>query len=126
MVLNQIACGRNPSAKGETQGAKTQFVGISGDRFERHRVVVIRLGFCPGQIVRASRTAGLGAGAQGLVDDRLDGARATTAFGAAAKTAIDLLGIARQVFRGRDDAADIVVAKDVAGTNDHENGGPIR
>ena len=48
--------------------------------------------------VGASGTAGLGAGAERLVDDGLDGARATAAFGAAAEAAIDLLGISGKVF----------------------------
>ena len=75
-----------------------------------------------GPAVRASRMAGLGAGAQGFVNDGLDGARASAAFDAAAEAAIDLLGIARNVFRGIDRLADIAVAEDVAGTNNHENG----
>ena len=78
-----------------------------------------------GLAVRAAGAAGLGAGAQRLVDDGLDGARAPAAFGAAAEAAIDLLGIARQIVRRVDDAADIVVADDVTGTNNHEDGEPI-
>ena len=83
----------------------------------------VRLGV--GLAVRASGAAGLGAGAQGLVDDGLDGARASAAFGAAAEAAIDLLCIAGKVFRRLDGAADIVVADDVTGTDNHENGRPI-
>ena len=75
--------------------------------------------------VRASGTAGLGAGAQGLVDDGLDGARAAAAFGAAAEAAIDLLGIAGKVRRRGDGAADVLVADDVTGTNNHETGRSI-
>lgn len=78
-----------------------------------------------GLAVRASGTAGLGAGAQGLVDNGLDGARASAAFGAAAEAAIDLLGIAGKILRGVDGAADIMVADDVTGTNNHETGRPI-
>ena len=70
--------------------------------------------------VRAAGAAGLGACAQGLINDGLDGARAAAAFGAAAETAIDLLGIAGQVFRAIDRTADIVVGQDVAGTNNHK------
>ena len=49
--------------------------------------------------VRAAGAAGLGASAQGLVNDGLDGARAPAAFGAAAEAAVDLLGIAGKVLR---------------------------
>ena len=74
--------------------------------------------------VRASGAAGLGAGAQSLVNDGLDGARASAAFGAATEAAIDLLGIAGKRLGSVDGAADILVADDVAGTNNHENGSP--
>jgi hypothetical protein len=73
----------------------------------------------------AARAAGLGAGAQRLVDDGFDSARAPAAFGAAAEATINLLWIARQVRSRADGIPDIVVAKDVAGTNDHKNGRPI-
>ena len=69
--------------------------------------------------VRTSGAAGLGAGTQRLIDDRLDGARASAAFGATTETAIDLLGTTREIVRGADGVADIVVAEDVAGANDH-------
>ena len=75
--------------------------------------------------VGASGTAGLGASAQRLVDDGLDGARTAATFGAAAEAAIDLLGITRKVFRGIYSTADIVVAKDVTGTDNHKSGRPI-
>ena len=74
--------------------------------------------------VRATGAAGLGAGAQSLVNDGLDGARASATFGAAAEATVDLLGITGKVGRSIDRAADILVADDVAGTNDHENGSP--
>src|SRR5271167_2963478 len=73
--------------------------------------------------VRAAGAAGLGASAQGIVDDGFDGARAAAAFGAAAEATVNLLGIPGKVFRAIDRAADIVVGQDVAGTNNHENGG---
>lgn len=76
-----------------------------------------------GGAVRAAGAAGLGAGTQRLLDNALDGARAAAAFGAAAETAIDLLGIAGEVFRTIDRTADIVVGQDVAGTNDHKTAG---
>ena len=75
--------------------------------------------------MRTAGAAGLGAGAERFVDDGLDGARAPAAFGAAAEAAIDLLGIARQIVRRVDGAANIVVADDVTGTNNHEDGEPI-
>jgi hypothetical protein len=76
-------------------------------------------------VVPASGMAGLGAGSEGLIDDGLDGTSASAAFGAATKAAVDLLGIARKVHRGADGVADIVVAEDVAGTNNHETEQPF-
>ena len=70
--------------------------------------------------VRAAGAAGLGASAQGLVDNGFEGAGAAAAFGAAAQAAVDLLGIAGKVFRAIDRVANIVVSQDVAGTNNHE------
>jgi hypothetical protein len=75
--------------------------------------------------MRASGTACLGASAEGLVNDGLDGARAAATFGAAAEAAVNLLGITWKIFRGADSTADIVVAEDVAGTDNHTNGRPI-
>jgi hypothetical protein len=83
------------------------------------RSVLMRLGAG----VRAAGAAGLGAGAERLVDDGLDGARAAAAFRAATEAAIDLLGIAGKVFGGAHSAADVVVGDQVAGTDDHENAG---
>ena len=74
----------------------------------------------------AAGLAGHGAFTQRLVNDGLDGARASAAFGAATEVAIDLLGVARQLFSRADGVADIVVAEDVAGTNNHENGKTLR
>ena len=76
------------------------------------------------RIMRTSCAAGFGAGAQRLVDDGLDGARASAAFGAAAEAAIDLLGIAEKVLRRLDGTADVVVADDVTGTDNHKNASP--
>ena len=73
-----------------------------------------------GMAVRATRLAGPGAGAERLVDDALDGAGATAAFGAATETAVDLLGVPWKLVRSVDGMADVVVAQDVTGTNDHE------
>jgi xanthine dehydrogenase molybdopterin-binding subunit B len=67
----------------------------------------------------ASVPALAGTGAERLVDDRLDRARATAACCAAAKAAINVLCTARKRVRGADGVADILVADDVTGTNDH-------
>jgi hypothetical protein len=75
--------------------------------------------------VRTAQAAGLGAGAESFVDDGLDGAGAAAAFGAAAEAAVDLLRMARQITGGADGIANIMVAKDVAGTDDHEVGESI-
>jgi hypothetical protein len=76
--------------------------------------------------MRASGLAGLGAGAESLVNDGFDRARASATFDAAAEAAIDLPGVARKVFRRADGMADIVIAEDVAGTNNHENEKTLR
>ena len=70
--------------------------------------------------MRAAGAALLGAGAEGFVDDGLDGARAPAAFGAAAEATVNLFRISRQVRRCTDGIPDIVVAQNVAGTDDHE------
>ena len=74
-----------------------------------------------GLAVRASGAASFGASAERFVDDGLDGARTAAALGAAAETIIDLLGTTRQIVRIGDRVADIVVAEDVTGTNNHGN-----
>jgi hypothetical protein len=73
--------------------------------------------------MRAAGAAGLGAGAQRLINDALDGARAAAALGAAAEATINLLGIPGEVFRAIDRTADIVVGQHVAGTNNHKTAG---
>jgi len=70
--------------------------------------------------VRAAGAAFLGAGAEGFVDDGLDGARAPAAFGAAAEATVNLFRISRQVRGCTYGTTDIVVAQNVAGTDDHE------
>ena len=72
--------------------------------------------------VRASRAAGLGAGAQRFIHDLLDGAGASTALGAAAQTAVDLPWRAWRHLRHAHGVAHVVVGEDVAGTNDHGDG----
>ncbi len=69
--------------------------------------------------MRAPGTAGLGASPQSLVNNGLEGARASAALGATTETAVDLLGATREIIRSADGVADIVVAEDVAGTNNH-------
>lgn len=69
--------------------------------------------------VGASRAAGLGAGAESFVHDFLDGSRAAAALGAAAQTAVNLPGGAREVRRPGHDVTHVVVSQDVAGTNNH-------
>jgi hypothetical protein len=73
--------------------------------------------------VRAAGTACLDAGTECLFDDGVDGARATTAIGAATEAAIELLCISRQGPAAAHGIADVVVAEDVTGTNDHLRGG---
>ena len=70
--------------------------------------------------VRATGAALLGAGAERFVDDGLDGARAAAAFGAAAEATVNLFRIAQQVRSCTHGTSDIVVAQDVAGTDNHE------
>jgi hypothetical protein len=72
--------------------------------------------------VRAAGAARVGAGAECLFDDGLDVTGAATAFGAATKAAIKLLGISRQGSAGAHGIANVVVAEDVTGTNDHSIG----
>jgi hypothetical protein len=121
-LLSHITRRSNPVLKGR-KGDATDISGFSGGG---EGELAVELGVVAGLGVRASGTAGHGAGAESLVNDGLDGARAAAAFGAAAEAAINLLGIARKVFRGIDGVADIVVAEDVAGTYNHENGKILR
>ena len=92
-------------------------VGTSERRCERK--LAMGVGIFRDLAVRAAGTAGLGASPEGLVDDGLDGARASAAFGATTETAVDLLGATGKIIRSADGVADIVVAEDVAGTNNH-------
>jgi hypothetical protein len=82
---------------------------------DRPIVVVSRMALA----VRTTGAAGLGAGAQRLIDDGLDRARATAALGAASEASVNLLGIAGKVLRTLDGTADVLVAKHVTGTDDH-------
>jgi hypothetical protein len=74
--------------------------------------------------VRATGAAGLGAGAQRLVDNGLDGARASSTLGAAAEASVNLLGVSGKIFRSVHGITDVVIAKHVTGTDNHRTGGP--
>ena len=93
----------------------------SGGCYQGQIGVAVRVGVSG--TVRAAGTTGLGAGAQRLVDNALDGACTAAAFGAAAEATIELLGVPGEVFRAIDRTADIVVGQDVAGTNNHKTAG---
>ena len=79
-----------------------------------------------GVAVRTARAAGLGAGAKRFIDDSLDGTCAPAAFGAAAEATIDLLRITLQFACSDHGIADIVIAEDITGTNNHRVGRPHR
>ena len=102
------------------QGSSVQNVpgGISGSR-EGEIGSDGSLGSRVSMAMRAADVASPDAGAKRLIDDALDGASAATAFGAAAKAAIELLGIARKVVGGFHRVADVVIAQHVAGTDNH-------
>ncbi|MEH2522792.1 hypothetical protein V1288_000701 [Bradyrhizobium sp. AZCC 2176] len=97
--------------------------GFSAGRERERRSSFLR-GLVVGGVtaVRATGAAFLGAGAERFVDDGLDGARAPAAFGAAAEATVNLFRISRQVRGCAYSIADIVVAQNVAGTDDHEIG----
>jgi len=83
-------CRKDPTA-GSRQSWK-----VSGGS-ERERGIDMRLGVP--RAVGAPGATGLGASTQSLVNDGLDGARAPATFSTAAEAAIELLGIAGQIFR---------------------------
>jgi hypothetical protein len=118
MLLNQIADESNPIPKGRAE----KLVRSSGGSERKFGITVLMRS---GLAVRASGAAGFGASAERFIDNGLDGARASAAFGAAAEAAVDLLGMTRKLFGGANGIADIVVAEDVAGTDNHESGRPI-
>jgi hypothetical protein len=125
MLLNQIAGKSNPLAKRrENRGNSMNFGdfrlfgGTSERRSEREKLAM-GVGVFRDLAMRAAGTAGLGASPQSLVDDGLEGARASAAFGTTTETAVNLLGATREIICSADGVADIVVAEDVAGTNNH-------
>jgi hypothetical protein len=91
------------------RAGKAEIKRVFGFSGSREREFDVGVGIRIRLAVRATGAAGHGASAKRLIDDGLDGARATAAFGAAAEAAIDLLGITRQIFRRGNGAADIVV-----------------
>jgi hypothetical protein len=95
--------------------------GFSGGS-QRELGVVVR--FHLDSAVRAAGAAGLGAGAQRLVDDGLDRARASTALGAATEASVNLLGVSGEIFRSVHGITDVVIAKHVTGTDNHKTSGP--
>jgi hypothetical protein len=97
-----------------------QITGILDGRRESEVSVLMRVRLT----VRTAGTARLGASAQRLVNDGLDGARAPAALGTATEASIELLGIPGKVFCATDRSADVVVGEDVTGTNNHKMGGP--
>lgn len=66
-----------------------------------------------------SRAAGSGTRAKRLIHDLLDGASAPAALCTATQASIDLSRCARRQWGDAHGAAHVVVAQDVAGTNDH-------
>jgi hypothetical protein len=124
MLLNQFAAQSNLAARKAV--GTGEFSGSSAG-CERERVgnVLGGLVFCRMTAVRTARAAFLGASAKGFIDDGLDGTRASAALGATAKATINLLRISRQVRSCTHSITDIVVAQDVAGTDDHETGSAL-
>jgi hypothetical protein len=98
-----------------------EFEGFSAGR-EREGRDSFLCGLVVGRVaaVRAAGAAFLGAGAERFVDDGLDGARAPPAFSAAAEATLNLFRIPRQVRSRTHGTTDIVVAQNVAGTDNHE------
>jgi hypothetical protein len=124
MLLNQIKGRGKPSSPIPASARKPNDFKVSGGG-QREFGMDVRFRGRLAVAVRTPRATGLGANAEGFVDDGFDGARASSAFGAAAEAAIDLLGTARQAIRGADSVADIMVGQDVAGTDNHTNDKPI-
>jgi len=94
-LLSHIAGRSNPVPKGSDSG-KQAILDVSGGS-ERELGIDMRL---RGPLaVGAPRATGLGASTKRLVDDGFDGARTPATFGTAAEAAIELLGIAGQIFR---------------------------
>ena len=91
----------------------------------RERELGVVVPFCL-VAVRTAETARFGTRAERLVNDGLDGTRASPAFGAATEAAIELFRITRQIPGCADGIADVVVAEDVTGTDNHWRRQPHR
>ena len=94
-LLSHIAGRSNPLRKGSDSGKQAIFEVSGGSEREGG----IDMGLGVPLAVGASRATGLGASTKSLVNDGFDGARTPAAFSAAAEAAIELLGIAGQIFR---------------------------
>ena len=117
----------SPKKRWEPQIPEDSEGFLAGRERERWRDFPARFVIGGGSMaVRAAGTAGLGAGTKRFVDDGLDGARAAAAFGAAAEATVNLLGIPRQVRGCTHGTPDIVVAQNVAGTDNHETARTLR
>jgi hypothetical protein len=90
-----LSAGATLYRKDATAGSKQSW-NVSGSS-ERELGIEIRRGVP--SAVGASRTTGLGASTERLLNEGFDGSRASAAFSAAAEAAIELLGIAGQIFR---------------------------
>src|SRR3954470_6167803 len=75
--------------------------------------------------VRTARATGSRTRAKRLVHDLLDGASAPAALRAAAQTPVNLSGRTRRQLGDAHGAAHVVVAQDIAGTNDHGEEGSL-
>lgn len=127
MLLNQILGESNPAAGHRQKMQENRgFQGFSGGRERKFGVAEMLVGVVVLAVlrlaVRAARATGLDARTERLINDGLDGTGAAATFGAAAEAAIELLGVARQIPCRLNGAADILVAQNIAGTDDHEAG----
>jgi hypothetical protein len=107
-------------AQAAAEWRRTNNIWASGGNFEAE--LTIGLHVRRGLAVRTTGLAGPGTRTQRIVDDGLDGARASAALDAASEAIINLLGVAGQIVRTVNGIADFVVTEDVAGTDNHENG----
>jgi hypothetical protein len=109
-----------PSAGSDAEAYKIDHSGRSERELGVHIVVRMNTRLVP--VVPTSGLAGFGAVTQRRFNDALHGAGTATAFNAAAEAAVDLPRIARKILCRTHGTADIVIAKDVAGTDNHGNG----
>lgn len=98
----------------------TESEGFQEASVGREHELVSRL-FGAVHAVRASGVAGLRTGSECIVDDGLDRPRTAAALRTAPQAIIDMLGVPKHIVSGIDGIADIMVAENVAGANNHEN-----